>query len=445
MRSRAKLTEGSEKKIITKMAGGMLFGFAAMSAFNAVDTYFVGHLGAMELAAMSFTFPVVMTINSIAVGLGIGLSSVVSRAIGAKDYDRVKRLTSDGLMLGLFLVILISFIGLISIKPLFTLLGASGQTLEEVRRYMFIWYLGMPFVVIPMTGNNVIRATGDTLTPSMIMTASFVVNVILDPLLIFGIGPFPHMGIAGAAIATVISRFVSVIFSLSILIFREKLISFEIPGWAAAVANWKQIAFVGIPAALVQVITPILLGVITRLLSHYGENVVAGFGSATRVEMIVMIIPMSLAAVMAPFAGQNWGAQKKDRIVRGLKFSSTVSLAWGVFVFAFCMIFSKPILAMFNPSPEIVQAGSNYLRIVSFSYGFFGILFISTQCLNALNKPLHSAVITLIKAFVINAPLAFIGAYYMHETGIFISAFIANIAGGIIGYSYIYTFLKKAS
>ncbi|MBN2443713.1 MAG: MATE family efflux transporter [Spirochaetales bacterium] len=443
IRTKINLTEGPVAPAILKMAGGMLFGFVAMSAFNAVDTYFVGQLGAAELAAMSFTFPVVMVIHSVSMGLGIGISSVVSRAIGSKDHNKVQRLTTDGLGLAVLIVLVISLCGLATIRPLFELLGARGAVLDLVQDYMVIWYIGVTFVVVPMSGNNAIRATGDTLTPSVIMIVAVVVNIILDPLLIFGMGPFPRMGIAGAALATVIARFSTLIFSLLILIFREKLILLKRPKIFEVLSSWKEITFIGVPAALVQAINPLSLGIITWLLAQFGNNVVAGFGAASRLEMLIMIIPMSFGSVMSPFTGQNWGAGKIKRIIQGVRFSSLISIIWGVVVFIGILFMAAPIISLFNDNPEIVNAGATYLRIISISYGFFGIMFISTQSFNAMKKPLQAAIITLLRAFIIYIPLAFIGVYFWQEKGIFTATMITNLAAGAIGFFYLRNNLKR--
>lgn len=442
-KNKRNLTEGAIPPLMLKMAGGMLFGLIAMSAFNAVDTYFVGRLGATELAAMSYTFPVVLVLNSIALGLGVGLSSTVSRAIGAGDQHKVKRLTTDGLVLSLLVVLIVGAAGILTIEPLFSLIGAEGRTLSLIKDYMTIWYIGIPFVVIPMAGNNVIRATGDTLIPSLIMIVSVIVNTTLDPLLIFGIGPFPALGIRGAALATVTARFTTLLFSLSILAFREKLLSSEIPKREEILKNWKQIGFIGVPAALVQAIYPLSLGILTGILAVFGDKVVAGFGAAGRLDFLILTIPNSLGTVMAPFAGQNWGAKKIDRIKEGARFSSLVSLLWGGIIFLVFLFSADSIIGLFSADPVVIKAGGTYLKIMGSGYGFFGILRITTQSLNAVNKPLHSATVTLIKAFVINIPLAYLGGRFFNETGVFTSSLIANIAGGIIGLSVFFHILRR--
>ena len=443
MKKKNNLLEGSISLMLIKMSTGMLFGLLAMSAFNAVDTYFVGQLGVSELAAMGFTFPVVMVLNSISLGLGIGLSSTVSRTIGSGNNHKVQRLVADGIMLAVLIVIILVIIGISTIRPLFSMLGASDYTLDLIYDYMTIWYLGLPFVVIPMAGNNVIRATGDTLTPSMIMIVSFVVNIILDPLLIFGIGPFPYMGIAGAALATVIARCISLSFSLYILIFRDRMLIFKRGALKELFESWKEIAFVGFPAALVQAINPLSLTVITRLLSQFGEPVVAGYGAAIRIEMLIIIIPNALATVMAPFAGQNWGAGNIERIKKAMKISSLISVAWGSIVSVFLLLGANSLLSLFNPNPTTIQAGASYLKIVGISYGFLGILLIASQSFNGINKPLHSVCVSIIKAFIINVPLALLGMSILQEDGIFLATFLTNIISGIIALFFLYHVLNK--
>jgi len=440
---RADLLGGPIRPTILKMAAGMIVGMLAMSAFNATDTYFVGRLGPTDLAAMSYTFPVVMIIGSVALGLGVGLSSTVSRAIGGGNHHKVKRLTTDGLILAVLIVAVLSALGLITIDPLFRSLGASGETLEKIRRYMRIWYIGMPFVVIPMAGNNVIRATGDTLTPTLIMVISVVINVALDPLLIFGIGFWPEMGIAGAALATVFARMSSFLVSLYILSFRERVITLERAGAHEMIENWKEIAFVGIPAALVQAINPISLSVITRILSSYGDEAVAAFGAASRVEMLVLMIPMTLAAVLAPFIGQNWGAKHFDRILKGLNFTALISLGWGLIVFFAFLPSSSAVISIFSRNPAVISTGALYLRIISISYGFLGLMFLSSQAFNAVNKPIQAAFVTLTKAFVLNVPLALAGSYLFGLPGVFVSTFIANTAAGILGMVLFHRMLRN--
>ena len=326
----------------------MAFGLFAMVAFNFVDTLYVARLGSLELAAMSFTFPVIMLISSVALGLGIGTASTVSRAIGREDQHRVKRLTTDGLALSLVAVTALAVIGLVTIDPLFTALGADTETLPLVRQYMRVWYCGMPFVVIPMVGNNAIRATGDTMTPGLIMIGAAIINVALDPLLIFGLWGFPRLELVGAAAATVIARALTLIVSLAILHFREHMIEWSIPPSRDLWESWKQILFVGVPTAATNVLTPIAMGVITRLAAGYGAAVVAAVGVGTRVEAIVLMVMFALSSSLVPFIGQNWGAGKLDRIHTAQGQSIRFALAWGTLWIAALFALARPLGELFR-------------------------------------------------------------------------------------------------
>ena len=209
------------------------------------------------------------------------------------------------------------------------------------------------------------------------------------------------------------------------------------------IENWKEIAFVGIPAALVQAINPISLSVITRILSSYGDEAVAAFGAASRVEMLVLMIPMTLAAVLAPFIGQNWGAKHFDRILKGLNFTALISLGWGLIVFFAFLPSSSAVISIFSRNPAVISTGALYLRIISISYGFLGLMFLSSQAFNAVNKPIQAAFVTLTKAFVLNVPLALAGSYLFGLPGVFVSTFIANTAAGILGMVLFHRMLRN--
>ncbi len=250
--NRARLLEGPIRKTIVSLTIPMSVGMIGMVIFNLVDAYFVGKLGTAYLAAVGFALPVVMLQGAISMGLGVGASSIISRAIGRGDVQQVQRLTVDSLGLSVILVIVLVLVGLLTIDPLFTFIGARGEMLALVRGYMAVWYLGVPFVVIPMVGNNAIRAAGNTVIPSAIMLIAIIVNGIFDPLLIFGVGPFPRLELRGAALATILARFTTMAASLLFLHFRFGMLTRVLPTRKQLATSWGQILHVGAPASLTQ-------------------------------------------------------------------------------------------------------------------------------------------------------------------------------------------------
>lgn len=415
----------------------MVLGVIGIQAFNLVDTFFVGKLGVHDLAAISFTFPVVFIVGGISLGLGLGAGAVISRAIGEGDWYRVRRLTTDSLTLSILIVALFVVAGLLTIDPVFRLLGAGDDLLPLIRQYMRVWYPGMLFVVIPMVGNNAIRATGDTKTPGVIMVIAALANGCLDPLFIFGIGPFPRLELAGAALATVIGRSITFAVALWVLGRRDRMLTGGFPGFSALWESWRGILYIGLPSALTNIAVPLGIGFITRIVSGYGAAAVAGFGVASRVETFSFTFVMALRSVVAPFVGQNWGAGKFARLARGIQLSHGFAMAWGALMLVVLGVFARPIASIFNATPEVVAVTALYLWVVPVSYGLRGVHFVSTAALSVLHRPIDAALLTLLQFFGLYFPLALIGSRLLGLGGVFGAGSVANIVAGSLAYFWL--------
>lgn len=431
--NKAKLTDGPLKKILFRMTVPMVYGIAGMIAFNLIDTFYVGQLGPDELAAMTFTFPLIFVINGINFGIGAGASAVISKAIGNNDFNKVKRLTTDALTLALVLVFIVVVSGLSSIDPLFRAMDAEEKLLPLIREYMQVWYFGAIFVVIPMVGNNAIRATGDTKTPSNIMLVSVAANLILDPIFIFdwGLG----LGLTGAALATVISRMITFIVALRILYYREKMITFKMPSLAEGLASWKAILYIGLPSGATNIITPVGIGIITKMVAGYGTAAVAALGVAQRVEAFSLTVMMALGSALGPIIGQNWGAKKFDRVERVISHSVKFSMLYGLGAAAVLAVSAPFIAGLFSDDREIISIISYILRIIPMSYTLMGIIMVSNVSLNVLNKPLIASFVTLFRIFGALIPLAYLASYFIGLNGIF---WAVNASNFIIGAAAFY-------
>lgn len=432
MNQKNHLTQGPVTQKLISLAMPMVFGMLSMVVFNLVDTFFVSRLGTEELAAMGFTFPVVMFIVSIALGFGIATSSVVSRAIGRGDHHQVKRLTTDSLIISLFIVVIFAALGLFTMDWVFRLLGADGKTLPLVKQYMRIWYLGVAFVVIPMVGNNAIRACGDTFFPSMIMIVSMIVNVILDPLLIFGLWGFPRLELKGAAIATVIARAVALVLSLLILHFKERLLDFALPPLKEFIDSVKQIFYIGIPSTASRLLIPVSIAVIMRLVAGFGPTAVAAFGVAVKIEMFVFVLIMALATALIPFVGQNWGAKNFSRVKDAVKKANMFSLWWGLGSFVVFLVLAVPLGQLFGKDIEVAEHITRYLWIMPVSYGLRGCAFLVASAFNAMNKPLLAIGLNLVRMFILYIPLAVIGSRLAGLAGLFVGLCLANLVAGTL-------------
>lgn len=411
----------------------MTWGLFSLVAFNLVDTYFVSRMGTVKLAAISFTFPVVMVVGSIALGLGIGVSSAISRAVGQGDHGQVQRLATDGLLLSCLVVGVFAVAGLCTIGPLFRVLGAGPEVMPLIRQYMEIWYLGVVFVVVPMVGNNAIRALGDVKIPALTMTLAAVLNGILDRFLIFDLSGQEWLGMRGAALATVIARFTTMIAALGILHYRERLLVFAGAKARVVLGSWKQILHVGLPAAGTNLSVPVSMGVITWLMAYFGTEAVAAFGVATKIELFSLLVLAALGSIMIPFVGQNWGAGRRDRVEKGVKQGFVFCLFWGGLATVVLAIWAEPLVRIFDENARFVSVARMYLLIVPASYGARGVIMISCAAFNGLGKPLPSVVMILSRAIVLYLPLAYLGKWLLGYRGVFVASSVCNVSIGVLG------------
>jgi putative MATE family efflux protein len=331
------------------------------------------------------------------------------------------------------MVLLIITAGLLSMGPLFTLLGADSETLAVITAYMRIWYPGVLVMVAPMAGFAAIRGLGDTKTPSGIILAAIILNTALDPLLIFGPGPFPELGVAGAALATVIARGTTFLAVIYLLVRREKMIGFHKLPASGIFDLWMEILRIGIPNSLTKLTVPVGLGIITGMVAEYGSDAVAGFGIATRLEMIALVAVSALVAAMPVFLGQNFGDGRWRRLSRGLWFGDRFCLLYGAGLWFVLWFASSSVARLFSDAPGVIDVAVIYMRIVPGAYGFYGMMQLAVISLNVLKKPVHSAAIPLVQLFAVYLPVAWLASGCFGISGIFGALGFSYLVGGLGG------------
>ncbi len=432
MADKRDLTSGPTWQKLVQLAGPMVFGIIAVISVSLVDTYYVGQLGTQELTALSFTFPVTLTVSSLAIGLGAGASSVVSRAIGADERDNAKRLATDSLVLAFMLVIAVAVVGYFAIDPLFALLGASDEILDLIGRYMRIWFVAIPLLVVPIVANAIVRATGDSFWPSVVMVSSAVTNIAITPVFIFGWGPVPAFGIEGAAIGTLIAWLVTVFGAFVLVGYREGMLTTDMPGLPALATSWKRVLGIGIPASFGNAVNPVGIAIVTSIVAAFGSVVVAGFGVATRIESLAVIPMLALSSAIGPFTGQNWGAGKCDRVSEALKFSYCVCAVWAGILAVFFWVAAEPIVRIFSQEAEVVSAATTYLAIVPISLWGYGIVIITAGAFNALGRSHYGLGLYLVRSAALYVPFAFVASRMATSDAVFYGLALANGLAGLI-------------
>jgi len=435
--AKAKLIQGDVSQILVKLTIPMVVGIIAIVGFGLVDSYFIGLLGTAELAVVGFTFPVGMVLTNIAIGLGVGVASVLSRTIGSGSFDRAQHIATDSLWLAVVLVSIICIAGVLTIDPLFRMLGASEELLPLIREYMEIYYLSIPFLVIPIVGNSAIRATGDTFTPGMIMVVAAIGNAIFDPLLIFGLWGFPELGIRGAAWATLIAWMFASVVALWVLYKRERLLAFYLPKMNDMFANWKEVLSIGIPAAAAYSLGPVIVAAIVAIVADFGEEAVAGYGVVVRIRSVALIIVLALSSALPVFVGQNWGAKKYNRVEEGIRFSQKLVVLSQVVVALGLAFFATPIALIFSQEPAVVDIIKFMLYVLPVTYIGIGWGILTSSAFNAINMPMKAMAVNAVRFAVLMLPLAWLGSRFFAFDGLVFGMAVANIVAGVIAFIWI--------
>ncbi len=430
------LTEGPVGGHLWRLSGPMAIGILAVLGFNLVDTWFVGLLGTEPLAAISFTFPVVAVLGNLAMGIGVGTTSLISRTIGEAHPERVRRYATDALTLAVATVVVGATIGYFTIDPLFRLLGAPDAMLPLIGSYMRVWYLGMVFLVVPMVGMSVIRATGDTRTPAVVMVIAGVLNGVLDPVLIFGLGPIPALGLTGAALATVISRAFTLAIAIYVLAVQQRLLCNPLVSLRALLASWRPLITVALPAAGANLTVPVTVAILTALIAIHGEEAVAAFGAASRVEIVALIPLLALASGMAPLVGQNWGAKRLGRVQAVRRLAFGVAVGYGLVSWGLLAAGSGLIGQGFTEDPVVAGWIALYLMTVPVGHGAQGIHLAGASIFNASGLPVRAMVLSLLRTPTATVGFALLGDAAFGLGGLFGGAAAANLLAGLIAFAW---------
>lgn len=420
------MTQGDIRQILTGMTVPVLFGMITLMSFNLVDTFFISMLGTHELAAVSFTFPVTFTVISLAIGLGIGTSAVIAKAHGSGNSQMARADGLAALWLSAYLVAALSLLGYLLIDPLFRLLGATDETLPFIHDYMSWWFAGSVLLITPMIGNSVLRAAGDTKTPSILMAGSGLINAILDPILIFGWGPVPAMGVEGASIASVISWTVSFSLIIYLIVVKRKLIDAGHQPLGEFLTISRRILQIGLPAAGANMLTPLAMSILTAVMAGYGAHAVAAFGVGARIESIACLVVLALSMTLPPFVSQNLGGRRLDRIAAGYQLCIRFVLQWQFAVYLLLALLAPVIAHLFSTEPAVERLICWFIWILPLGYGLQGIVILTNSSFNALHLPMQALQMSVIRLFVFYVPLAWLGGQLFGVLGVFAGGLLAN-------------------
>ncbi|MEA5114350.1 MAG: MATE family efflux transporter [Geobacteraceae bacterium] len=429
----SKLVNESVTKTIFRMAIPMLAGTFAINMYNLTNAWFVSRLGTGALAAISFTFPVVMLLMFMTRGLGSGALTLVAHAIGERDREKAATITTHALIFSVLFAAAVTALGMLTVIPLFSRLGASGEVLDMTVRYMKIWYLGAIIMVLQMVTSDIIMSTGNTKAVSILMVGSTVMNVFLDIGLIFGRFGMPKMGIVGAALATILSQAAALAVAVYILVFKMGLVSADNLSPRQLFQSSRKILKFGIPGALGMILTPISAAVITKLAAGYGNTAVAAMGVASRIEMFAFMIPMAVGMSLIPFVAQNFGAGRLDRIRQARKVTMTFAVSYGIFIGFLFIIFAEPMARIFSTERAVTEVLCSFIYITCMGYGMLEVHRYAGFMITGAHYPVQASMLNILRVVVLLIPLSIAGSILLELEGIFWGRLATDLLCGLIG------------
>ncbi len=400
------LTEGKLSKGIWALALPTMFGNLFQTAFNVADTIFVGRLGPAAIAGVSMSGIVMMIFMTLVMGVSIGTVAMVSRLTGAKDEEGTNNAAMQSLLMGGILALIFSTLGIIFAKDFFELLGAQPEVIEKGTRYIRVMFGGIITMLFMFMTGAILRGAGDARTPMIILAASAVLNIILDPLLIFGIGFFPRLGVSGAAYATVFSRGMGGLASLYILIKGYSLVHVSIRKLKLDFSMMWRIIRIAIPGSIAAGMRSVSSLILMRIIASYGTAVVAAFGVGMRIEMVIMMPGFGLAAAAATLVGQNLGANKPDRAEKSGWLATAYYILIVLVVDILLVIIAPQIIGIFSKNADVIRVGALYVRVMSVGYIFLASGIILSQALNGAGDTLSPTIISGVVLFLIQIPAA---------------------------------------
>jgi putative MATE family efflux protein len=412
-------------------------GLVAIFSFEAVDLFFIGQLGDAPLAAIGFTLPVIWLLYGIGIGFEAGAASCVSRAVGKEKQGLAQRLTTDTAVLAGLSALLLCLIGLATIEPVFRMLGAPEELMPQIHAYMGTWYWVAPMDAVLWTCLASIRARGNALLESKIITFAALLNLALDPLFIFGLLGFPQLGLQGAAVATLVSVFIMLIYTIWHLHHRLHVFAKPFAPLREIFDSWRHMLAIGIPAMITNAIIPVSSGIVVAMLAGFGIDAVAGYGIAMRLEPMALIPFYALSAVSSPFFGQNYGANRFDRLLEARKIIMRFCLGFGLALAVFMSLVAGPLASLFTDSASIRTVAENYIWIVSWSWGAYGIVMSVNASFNGSGRPLPSVMISSARVIFVFLPLAFAGRALFGMNGLFAASTIANLSIGLVAFVWL--------
>ncbi|MCK8828515.1 MATE family efflux transporter [Natroniella acetigena] len=409
--------------------------------YNLADTFWVGRLGAEYLAAISLSFPLIFLIFSFAGGFSVAGMTLISQYIGAENQKMANLAAGQVLVLSVVISVFFSGVGLILGEELLQVMGAEAEVLKSAWEYFRIIMWGIPLVFVYFVFSSALQGIGDTKTPMKLKLITVLINIILDPFLIFGWFLFPKLGIKGAAIATIFSRFIGAIIGMYLFFTGKKGIKLKLDYLKPDKEMVKQIIKVGFPAAIGMSALSLAMAVMTSIVTAFGTYTLAAWGITNRITSLIRMPAQGVGRATGVLIGQFLGADKPDEA--GITAWLGVGITFGFQILvATLILFVAPYLIMlFTENLNVIEIGSYYLKIAGFAFAFLGVQQVLSESLKGAGNTVEQMLFRILTLWILQIPLSLFMAYTLglSQKGVWWAILLAKFLGALV---VIFWFIK---
>lgn len=395
-------------KLLFSMSLPIMISMLVQALYNVVDSMFVARVSENALTALSMAFPIQNLMIAVSAGLGVGLNAVLSRALGAKDEKGVNRAATNGIML-LFICGLIFMLGGVTIvRPYFEMQTDIEEIVKSGIDYTTIVMVGSMGIFMQILFERLLQSTGRTLLTMISQGTGAIINIIFDPIFIFGLFGFPKMGVAGAAYATILGQWVAAAIGLVMNIRKNPEVSISMKGFRPHGATLGRILSIGIPSVVMQSIGSVMTFLMNQILIAFSSTAVAVFGVYFKLQSFVFMPVFGLNNGMVPIVAYNFGAGRMDRVKKTVKLAVCTAVAIMAVGLAIFQLAPELLLSFFDASEEMLEIGSVALRIISLSFLLAGFCIIAGSVCQAIGNPFYSLIVAVARQLVVLLPVAWL-------------------------------------
>ena len=412
MNSALSLTKDPIPSLIKKIALPASVGTLFQTLFNVVDTFFAGKISPEALSALAKSFPIYFIIIAACVGVTVGGTSLIANSIGENNKEKVLGYFANTIIYAFLISILITIIGLVFSPSLFALMGSDDEVILLSLKYTNVIFAGSIIFIMVVALNSLLHADGDTKTFRNILILSFFLNIILNPLFIFGFGFIPAMGIVGIGVATIVAQFVGLLIIFNKIIKSSRIKDISIKYFYPKVYLLKNLFFQSAPISAALLLISVGNFIIFAYIGVFGEYATAGYGSAARFEQILLLPVLGLNTAIISIIGQNFGAKNFSRVkesyFKAVMYGFTLMLISGLIIF----LSADKIVSIFSNNQDVISFGTTYLKISALIFPAYPIFFISNGFFMAIKKSTYSMYLNIIRNVILFVPIIIIAKMF---------------------------------